>query len=717
MATTTSDPFVGTLVDGRYEVVSRVARGGMATVYLAVDRRLDRNVALKIMHAHLVDGVDGAEFVSRFRREARAAARLTHPGLVGVYDQGFDGETSYLTMEYVPGTNLRARLRDERTLTLGETLRLLDEVLDSLAAAHRAGLVHRDIKPENVLLTEDDHVKVADFGLARAVTEVAATATGTVLGTVAYLSPEVITTGRCDARTDVYSVGVLAYEMLLGKHPHTGSTPIQVAFEHVNSDIPAPSRSAWWMPIEVDELVCALAARDADDRPRDAAAALALVRQTRRMLSEADLERRADPPEAVVTAGPSGPVGAARGATEPHDDDAGTGAEHGTGPDGTDPGDASTPTGETDDARQRGAGDAADGELDEGSLDAIPTAVFGNLGTGTRVLTREELGSGTPRGKLPVLTGPVAPAHDATRKRRSRRRRWTWALVLVLAVVAVFAGWTWWMSAGPGAFTVVPTGIVGTSAKEAGAALTAVDLRSHQVQAFDDAVPSGDVVSLDPGEGDKIRKDGTVEVTVSKGIENHTVPAGLVGKPTAAALASLTKAGFDAVPTPVEDYSDDVPSGQVISVSVDPGTSTPHNSPIQVVVSDGPAPVTVPQVKGSEQNDAVDTLKSSGLVPKVGKQFSDTVPDGTVISQQPQQSTTLHRGDTVQLTVSKGPQMVPVPPVTGKHTAEAKKLLEAKGFEVKVNKFLGGLLDTVRFQDPAGKKKAPKGSTVTLTIF
>ncbi|MFC8734610.1 Stk1 family PASTA domain-containing Ser/Thr kinase [Luteimicrobium sp. NPDC057192] len=705
MATTTSDPFVGTLVDGRYEVVSRIARGGMATVYLAVDRRLDRNVALKIMHAHLVDGVEGAEFVSRFRREARAAARLTHPGLVGVYDQGFDGETSYLTMEYVPGTNLRARLRDERTLSLGETLRLLEEILDSLAAAHRAGLVHRDIKPENVLLTEDDHVKLADFGLARAVTEVAATATGTVLGTVAYLSPEVITTGRCDARTDVYSVGVLAYEMLLGKHPHTGATPIQVAFGHVNSDIPAPSRSAWWMPIEVDELVCALAARDPDDRPRDAAAALALVRHTRRLLSEADLARRADPPEAVVTDGPSGPVDAPHGAPKP------TATEEPADDADATPGTAGDPSGEPVDPAP------TDDVDDEGSLDAIPTAVFGNLGTGTRVLTRDELGSGTSRGELPVLTGPAVPAQDVTRKRRRRRRRWAWALAILLAVAGVFAVWTWWMSAGPGAYTVVPTGIVGSSAEDAKAALTAVDLHADTKQAFDDVVPAGDVVSLDPGEGDKVRKNGTVEVVVSEGVKHAKVPAGLVGKPTATALASLSKAGFDAVPAPVEDYSDDVPSGRVISVSVDPGTSVPHNDPIQVVVSEGPAPVTVPQVKGSSQADAVSALKTSGLVPQVRKQFSDDVPEGTVVSQDPQQSTTLHRGDTVHLVVSKGPEMVVVPSVTGKHTAEAKKLLEDKGFKVKVNKFLGGVLDTVRFQDPDGKKKAPKGSTVSLTIF
>ncbi|MCR1984506.1 protein kinase, partial [Cellulosimicrobium cellulans] len=296
MATVTTDPLVGRLVDGRYEVVSRIARGGMATVYLAIDRRLEREVALKVMHAHLAEGASGADFVSRFRREARAAARLTHPGLVAVYDQGLDGDTSYLTMEYVAGSNLRRTMLTERTLTLGRTLDVLEHVLDALAAAHRAGLVHRDIKPENVLLDTEGRLKVTDFGLARAVNEVTATTTGTILGTVAYLSPELIATGTCDARTDVYAAGILAYEMLLGTVPHTGTTPIQVAFQHVNNDVPPPSDVAPWIPPEVDDLLCALAARDPADRPADAGAALALVRSTRAALDPADLERRVDPP-------------------------------------------------------------------------------------------------------------------------------------------------------------------------------------------------------------------------------------------------------------------------------------------------------------------------------------------------------------------------------------------------------------------------------------
>ena len=202
MGATITDPLVGRLVDGRYEVVSRIARGGMATVYLAIDRRLDREVALKVMHPHLAEGVAGAAFIARFRREARAAARLTHPALVGVLDQGVDGDTSYLTMEYVDGVNLRRHLGERGALTVAESFGILERVLDGLAAAHRTGLVHRDIKPENVLLATDGRIKLADFGLARAVTEVTSTTTGTVFGTVAYLGPELVAKGVSDARTD-----------------------------------------------------------------------------------------------------------------------------------------------------------------------------------------------------------------------------------------------------------------------------------------------------------------------------------------------------------------------------------------------------------------------------------------------------------------------------------------------------------------------------------
>ena len=272
----------------------------MATVYLAVDRRLDRDVALKVMHAHLAEGASGSDFVARFRREARTAARLTHPGLVAVYDQGVDGETSYLTMEYIDGSNLRRYLGERGALTVGDALRIGECVLDALSTAHRGELVHRDIKPENVLLATDGRVKLADFGLARAVTEVTSTTTGTVLGTVAYLAPELVTRGVSDARTDVYACGILLFEMLTGRQPFTGETPIQVAFQHVNNDVPAPSELVDWLPIEIDEVVRSLAARDPDDRPVDAGAALALLRRTRLALDDETLERHADVAPSIV---------------------------------------------------------------------------------------------------------------------------------------------------------------------------------------------------------------------------------------------------------------------------------------------------------------------------------------------------------------------------------------------------------------------------------
>ena len=257
------DPLTGRIVDSRYEVGQRVARGGMATVYKAYDRRLERDVALKLMHAHLADSPD---FVARFRREARAAARLSNPGVVAVYDQGAIDGVAYIIMEYVPGPTLRDHIASG-PLTVADALEMTSHVLRPLGAAHRAGLMHRDIKPENVLLPADGSVpKVADFGLARAVTEATQTSTGNILGTVAYLAPELITSGASTPRADVYSVGVMLFELLTGEQPFSADTPIQIAFRNVHEDIPAPSTRAEGIPAPVDRLVASMTARDPQER-------------------------------------------------------------------------------------------------------------------------------------------------------------------------------------------------------------------------------------------------------------------------------------------------------------------------------------------------------------------------------------------------------------------------------------------------------------------
>jgi eukaryotic-like serine/threonine-protein kinase len=237
---TSLDDLVGTVVDGRYRIDAKLARGGMATVYQATDLRLDRVVALKVMHAHLATDPD---FVQRFEREARAAARLHHPHVVGVFDQGTDGDRVYLAMEFVEGRTLRDVMREYGPLTPEQALVIVDPILKALQAAHDAGFVHRDIKPENILIADDGRVKVADFGLARALTSSDASATtGMIMGTVAYLAPEQVERGDADRRTDIYATGVVLFEMITNHVPHEGESPIAVAFQHVHADVPPPSQ-------------------------------------------------------------------------------------------------------------------------------------------------------------------------------------------------------------------------------------------------------------------------------------------------------------------------------------------------------------------------------------------------------------------------------------------------------------------------------------------
>ena len=298
------DSLTGRLLDGRYRVGPRIARGGMASVYEATDTRLDRTVALKVMHPGLGDDDD---FAARFVREARAAAKLTHPNVVGVFDQGDEDGTVFLVMELVPGHTLRDVVRKEAPLPPSRALAVLDPVLSALAAAHRAGLIHRDVKPENVLIADDGRVKVADFGLAKAVSaDTQHTATGGVLiGTVSYLAPELVVDGRADTRADVYAVGVVLYELLTGRKPHEGESPIQVAYKHVHEDIPPPSLLEPSLPPYVDALVARATARDRTQRPADAAVMLHQVHRVAQALAEGvrdDPELTADLTPAVASA-------------------------------------------------------------------------------------------------------------------------------------------------------------------------------------------------------------------------------------------------------------------------------------------------------------------------------------------------------------------------------------------------------------------------------
>lgn len=262
----------GQLIAGRYLVKAFVASGGMASVYRAQDQVLERQVALKIIHPHLATD---KSFIEKFRREAKMAASLSHPNLVNVFDQGTDNQITFLVMEFVPGINLRDALNDFGSLAPNRVLEILEPLTAGLAAAHSAGVLHRDLKPENVFLANNGTVKLGDFGLAREISS--HTQTGSVVGTAAYLSPELVLRGQADARSDIYSLGVMTFEMLTGKQPYAGDQAVQIAYQHANSNIPAPSSLNPEVPELLDEIVLWTTARNSNDRPSSAKELLPVI--------------------------------------------------------------------------------------------------------------------------------------------------------------------------------------------------------------------------------------------------------------------------------------------------------------------------------------------------------------------------------------------------------------------------------------------------------
>ena len=650
----------------------------MATVYRAHDRRLDRTVALKLMHAHLADSPD---FVSRFRREARAAARLSNPGVVAVYDQGSLDGVAYLVMEYVEGPTLRD-LITAGPLSVKEALGLVAQLLRPLGAAHRAGLVHRDIKPENVLLPSDGSVaKVADFGLARAVTEVTQTTTGNVLGTVAYLAPELITSGDSTSRADVFSAGVVLYELLTGEQPFTADSPIQIAFRNVHEDVPLPSALVPDMPADVDELVATMTRREPQDRPADADEALTLLRNVVDELTDSELSVRRGGgtgsirTQEVMTANAQ----AARSAidNEPQDGD-----------------------------------DEAPGEDSAASHAGMRTVSLpiGSIGPDvkgrTRALSRRALVADSQR------TTAVP-----TRGRGGTLNRRTAVIVGLLAVAGTGAGVTWYLTAGPGRRVPVPD-IVGMSQDEAQLALEKQGLNwGTPARAYSDTVPAGHVISCQPRAGQKVGLGRAVTTVISRGVETKTVPD-VIGKTKDQAGAAIKGAGLT-LGTVTEEYSASVASGKVISSDPKAGKVIEHTEKVSIVVSKGKEPATIPDVTGMSEDEAKKTLEDAGLKKgKVSQDYSASVDKGKVISSSPIAGASGYsKGDSVDLTVSKGPEKVAVPDVTGKSEDEAKKTLEDAGLKVEVNRRLGGPFGTVRSTDPAPGSSVKSDSKVTINIF
>ncbi|MET3706796.1 Stk1 family PASTA domain-containing Ser/Thr kinase [Pseudarthrobacter sp. S3] len=684
-----SDRLVGTLVDNRYAVRSKLARGGMSTVYLATDLRLERDVALKVLHPHLATD---ETFLDRLGREAKAAAKLSHAHVVGVLDQGNDGQTAYLVMEHIKGHTLRDVIRSKGALPPRLALALIDPVVQGLGAAHAAGLIHRDVKPENVLIADDGRIKIGDFGLARAVTT--STSTGTLIGTVGYLSPELVLGKQADTRSDIYSVGIMLYEMLTGQQPYDGEVPIQVAYKHVNETVGPPSALVPGLAAEVDELVQWCTANDPENRPVDGNALLQELRHIRTNLTDAELDLR--PPAATqesqqnqteIIARTNNPTAVMSSFSRPQPQHP-PHAPHALYPPDADfrPGEQYRP-----EAHYR-----------PDAQDAVPAAIPISK-RARRRLDREE-----EKARARAAATPVR----SLREGNPRRRGVLWVVVLVIiALLATGAGWFFGM--GPGSPGTIPA-LANKSVAQAQQLLSEAGFQSRTNDVFDDDVPSGLVVGSDPTAGAETRKYQPVSLFVSKGPQLYELPK-LTGGTLDEAKNALNQADM-ALGTVTEQFDDAVAAGVVLSQEPAAATPARHGTPVNLLVSKGPQPIPVPSVVGLAKNAAVDTIEAAGLKADVAKgEVNDPkVPKGSVAEQSPATGT-LTKGGAVTLTISDGPKLVEVPSFIGKQAKEAEEALRALGFEVRVNNILGGFFGTVRDQDPV-KKKVPEGSVVTLTV-
>lgn len=701
--TSMRDPLVGHALEGRYEITERVARGGMATVYLATDLRLTRTVAVKVMHVGLGDDED---FTRKFDREARAAAKLSHPNVVSVFDQGVDRSGSadingrpYIVMEYVEGRTLRSLMRSEHIgpsrggMDPIRALTLMEAVLCALAAAHECGLVHRDIKPENVLISDRNHqVKVADFGLAKAVTAQTSTATaGLLIGTVSYLPPELVTTGKATLRSDVYSAGVVLYELLTGHKPHTGDTPIQVAYAHVHNDVPAPSELAPDIPDYLDALVQHATARDPYDRPADARVMLHELRAVRAKLrsgatADSELTEVLSTGSAAVSEWDESTGIRVRRSYVPADYNPRTHLS----PTRPTPASPASPTGWT-------------------AVAPPPSSELAVRGPSTPD------DWATPDDWSPsdddTDTAAVATTRTRRHRRQARRRRRglvVLLLVLLLTAGAAVGGW-WFVTTRPIATPTVANLTEDAATAQLTAARFSVTVGEPE---YSETVPTGRVIRTEPRAGTELPPGSEVTLVLSKGPERYAVPK-LVGENLTDVKAALTAAHLE-LGKVTEVWDEKVAKGVVLKASAEEGARVRPGTTVDLTVSKGKEPITVPDWTGKSAAEAKKALEKLGFTVKVSEKHHDSVDKGAVISQDPAKGT-LHRGDTVSLVESLGPVMVTVPNVRYMKIDEAEATLKKAGFAVERKALISATpLGLVSYTDPGGGKQARKGSTVTI---
>ncbi|WP_305091711.1 Stk1 family PASTA domain-containing Ser/Thr kinase [Prescottella sp. R16] len=665
---------IGVVLERRYRIDAPIARGGMSTVYRGMDLRLDRPVAIKVMDPQFAAD---PQFLARFEFEARAVARLAHPGLVGVHDQGRDGEHVFLVMELVEGGTLRELLRERGPMPPHAVAAVARPVLEALAVAHRAGLVHRDVKPENVLISHAGDVKIADFGLVRAIAASNTTSRSVILGTAQYLSPEQVTTGTADARSDVYAAGVLMFEMLTGATPFTGDTSLSIAYQRIDNDVPEPSSLIDGVPPAFDELVVRATERDPGDRFADAGAMAAELRSVSARLQLPEYRVPAPRRTAPPTPPPASPPAAA-------------------------------PT-------------AATTRVPTGPASASPESTTPRGDATTVLATASDPGSGVQHTKVvttmtprPALESEAVPPPEPPRPfgagparlHRSRRTVVAWLLVVLLLAAAVgFGGW--WL--GSGRYIAIPV-IDGQDKATATATVEAAGLSVDTVGRYSDTVAADAVIGTDPDAGAEVTRGSSISLLVSLG--RPAVPE-VPGRGDAAAVeASLKERTFEPVDGG-ETFSARVPVGAIAALDPAPGTVLPVGSQVRMLRSKGAPPIDVPDVSGMSEDKARKALDKAGItVREVQLVFDAGVDAGDAIGTDPATGASVTAGTSVVLKVSNA---VKVPSMLGRSVGSAKNELDRLGLPYEVRQIISSDRSLIVSQDPSSGSRVAPGTTVTLT--
>jgi serine/threonine-protein kinase len=636
----------GELIDDRYQLTALLATGGMATIYSAIDTRLDRKVAVKIMHPHLAQDED---FVGRFIREAKAAASLSHPNIVAVQDQGWNQSgvpAVFIVMELVEGHTLRDYIHERGKLTIEDALSFIDPVLSALSAAHAIGIIHRDIKPENILISKEGRVKIADFGLARGnmLGTTMTAESSVILGSVSYLSPEQVQRGVADSRSDVYATAIVLFEMITGEKPFAGETPIQIAYMHVNEKIPLLSSKVKGVPAALDELVAKATSTDPDERPRDAGAFLAELNRVR---TEIDPKRKQMSLELDL---PVAPIreevrDKSRMAKRAEAAKAAQATEIVT------PMTENTANTKKDRAEERRR---VSKRVRRNRIIAILLAISVGvagwwivLGPGAKVSVPSVIGASLDKANS--LFSPLGLKSEVAKRVYSEED----AEGLIIAQNPAGGDKTepngtvkLTISKGPERY-VVPQ-LIGLTPEAAVNAIAKFPLKTGTItEVFNTEIPKGFVISAEPKPGTKVRRDVAINLVVSKGIETLAVTS-FVEKSGEEALTELTDAGFDVTVTYA--FDEKIIPGGVISQNPAAG-DVPKGAKIELVVSKGSAYATIPTmgIIGQTQAKATQILKDLGLVVKV-KTLGAT-KNKKVINVLPKAGTKVKRGSTVTITV------------------------------------------------------------------